>query len=80
MSGHGQDIFEKDTVWNVSKYGVFSGQYFPAFGLNAERYFVSLRIQSRCGKIQIRKNSAFRHFSRSESLQIRYTDAWQDIS
>ena len=28
----------------VSNYGVFSGQYFPAFGLNMERYGVSLRI------------------------------------
>ena len=28
----------------------FSSQYFPAFGLNTERYEVSLRIQSKCGK------------------------------
>ena len=26
------------TAWKVSKYGVFSGRYFPAFGLNTERY------------------------------------------
>ena len=26
------------TAWKVSKYGVFSGPYFPAFGLNTERY------------------------------------------
>ena len=45
------------TAWNVSKYGVLSGPYFPAFGLNTERYFVSLRIQSECGKIRTRKNS-----------------------
>ena len=25
--------------------------YFPAFGLNTERYFVSLRIQSVCRKM-----------------------------
>ena len=24
------------TAWKVSKYGVFSGPYFPVFGLNAE--------------------------------------------
>ena len=36
-----------------------------AFGLNTEIYFVSLRIQSECGKIRIRKNSVFGHFSRS---------------
>ena len=33
----------------------FSGSYFPAFRLNTERYFVSLRIQSKCGKIRTRK-------------------------
>ena len=29
-----------DTAKIVSKYGVFSGLYFPAFGLNTERYGV----------------------------------------
>ena len=33
----------------------FSGQYFPAFRLNTERYSVSLHIQSRCNKIRTRK-------------------------
>ena len=37
----------------------FSAPYFPAFGLNAERYEVSLRIQSKRGKIRTRKNSVF---------------------
>ena len=37
----------------------FSGLYFPAFGLNTERYGVSLRIQSKCRKIRTRKNSIF---------------------
>ena len=32
----------------------YSGPYFPAFGLSTERYGVSLRIQSECGKIQTR--------------------------
>ena len=27
-----------NTVWNVSKYGVFSSPYFPAFGLNTGKY------------------------------------------
>ena len=57
--------FEIPIGWKVSKYGVFSGLYFPAFGLNTERYGVSLRIQSECGKIQTRKNSVLGHFSRS---------------
>ena len=33
----------------------FSDPYFPAFGLNTEKYGVSLRIQSECEKIQTRK-------------------------
>ena len=51
----------------MSKYGVFSGPYFPAFGLNTERYCitVSLRIYSEYGKIRTRKHSVFGHFSRS---------------
>ena len=32
----------------------YSGTNFPAFGLNTERYGVSLRIQSECGKIRTR--------------------------
>ena len=32
----------------------YSGPHFPAFGLNTERYGVSLRIQFECGEIQTR--------------------------
>ena len=32
----------------------YSGPHFPAFGLNTERYSVSLRIQSECGKMRTR--------------------------
>ena len=35
----------------------FFGPYFPPFGLNTERYSVSLCIQSECGKIRTRKTS-----------------------
>ena len=35
-------------------YSVFSGPHFPGFRLNTERYGVSLRIQSECGKIRTR--------------------------
>ena len=31
-----------------------SGPHFPAVGLNTEPYIVSLRIQSKCGKMQTR--------------------------
>ena len=32
----------------------YSGPHFPAFGLNTDRYGVSLRIYSECGKMWIR--------------------------
>ena len=35
----------------------YSGPHLPAFGLNTEIYSVSLRIQSKCGKMQIRINA-----------------------
>ena len=63
----GLHFFETDTVWKVSKYGVISGPYFPAFGLNTERYFVlcisphSVRVRENADQ----KNSVFEHFSRS---------------
>ena len=51
------------TVWNVPKYPIFSGRYFPAFRLNTERYFISLCIKPECGKIRTWKNSLFGQFS-----------------
>ena len=58
------EIFQNTfTARKVSKYGVFSGPCFPAFGLNTERCSVFFRIQSKCGKILTRKNSLFGHFS-----------------
>ena len=32
----------------------YSGPHFPAFGLNTERYGVSLRIRCKCGKMRTR--------------------------
>ena len=31
-------MLEVNTAWNVSKYGVFPGPYFPVFGLNTGKY------------------------------------------
>ena len=53
----------------MSKYGVISGPYFPAFEMNTGRYEVSLRIQSECGKIRTRNDSVFGHFSRSDIIK-----------
>ena len=47
--------------------------HFPAFGLNTERYSVSLRIQSECGKIREnadQNNSEYGHFMQWKSLKI----------
>ena len=54
-----------DTAQKVSKYGVFSGPYFPALGLNMDRYEASLRIQSESGKTRTRKSYVLGHFSNS---------------
>ena len=61
--------FWKTTVWKAFKCEVFSGLYFPTFGLNTERYRVSLRIQSDGGKIRTQKDSVFGHFWRSGRKQ-----------
>ena len=41
------------TAWRV-RIQRYSGLYFPAFGLNTERYGVSLRAQFECAKIRTR--------------------------
>ena len=61
-------IFRTLSAWKMSKYGVFSASYFPAFGLDTEIYGVNLHIKSKYSKIRTRKNSVFDHFSCSESV------------
>ena len=56
--------FSKSQTRQQMKIIVFSGPYFPAFGLNTKRYGVFLHIQSECRKLRTRKNSVFGHFSR----------------
>ena len=47
----------------------YFGPYFPAIGLNAERYGVSLRFQYECGKMRTRK------IPNTETFQaVRYND------
>ena len=66
------------TAWRVSKYGVFSGPHFPAFGLNTDIYFVNIRIQSEFWKIRTRENSVFGHFSRRAIFtKSSIIDVWQ---
>ena len=68
-----------DTAWKVSKNGVFSGPYFPSFGLKTERYEVSLRIQSECGKIRTRKNSVFGYFSQNSDCNLLREYFWNSF-
>ena len=65
------NILKWFTEWNVSKYVVISGPYFPVFGLKTEIYEVNIRIQSKYRKIRTRNNSVFGHFS-------RFVDIYQD--
>ena len=46
-------VYNCHSVKSVRIWG-YSGPHFPAFGLNTERYSVSLRVQSECGKIRTR--------------------------
>ena len=41
-------IWKRITARKVSKYGVFSGPYFPVFGLNTEIYEVYIHIYAYC--------------------------------
>ena len=43
-------LSHEHTAWKVSKDGVISGPYFPAFGLNMERYEVSSVFNPNAGK------------------------------
>ena len=54
-----ENNINSSTAWKVSKYGVVSCMYFPAFGMNTEIYYVNLHIQSEYRKIRTRNNSVF---------------------
>ena len=49
-------LLKAHTAWKVSTYGVFSGPYFPVFGLNTNIYEVNLRIYS----VRIRENTDYK--------------------
>ena len=50
MKSEKKKIFERTTYYAKSlRIRNFSGPHFPAFGLNEERYEVSLLIYSECG-------------------------------
>ena len=65
------DNFEIVTAREMTKYGVFSGPYFPVFGINTEIYEVNLCIQSKYGKIRTRRKPVFEHFLRSMFIFFR---------
>ena len=67
----------------------FSGPYFPAFGLNTERYGVSLCIESECGKIRTMKTQnmdtfhvvikAQERLKHMNNLTCSLNDIWKDF-
>ena len=48
-------MIQKLAMREKCPFWIFSSPYFPTFGMNTERYSVSLRIQSKCGKIRTGK-------------------------
>ena len=56
----------------------YSGRYFPAIGLNTERYEVSLCIQPECGKILTRITPNMGHFLRSDLDKVVLEDDVRD--
>ena len=51
-------------------YSEYSGQYFPAFGLNTKRYGISLRMQCECWKMRSRINPNTDTFHAVQSILI----------
>ena len=51
---HFSNLFVTITAGNAPHIRSYSGPYFPAFALNTDWYFVSLLIQSKCGKMWAR--------------------------
>ena len=52
----GEFIGNTITARKFSKYGVFSGPYFPVVRLNMEIYSINFRIQAEYRKVRTRKN------------------------
>ena len=62
----GKNCVKSAPIWS------YYSPYFPASGLNTERYSVSLRIQSKCGKMRTRITLNTNNFY---SVKHVYTDA-----
>ena len=59
-----------DTAWKVSKCGVFSGPYFPAFGLNTEIFdFSNKFLIITWYKKNVDENSWKSHFHKENFLE-----------
>ena len=61
----------------------YSGLYFPAFGLNTDRYKVCLRIQSKCGKRRTRitlNKATFHEVDKTELFNIIFANQYSLIN
>ena len=72
-SDHSPLIFTLSCVKSV-RIRSYSGPYFPAFGLNAERYSVCFRIQSKMRENTDQNNSKCRHFLCSVKHESRWSE------
>ena len=61
-------IFVLNTVRKVSKYGVFSGPYFPAFGPNTEIYLHIWTLFTQCSLYQPVFESEWNHWEKRTVL------------
>ena len=62
------EIWKLLTAWKVSKYGVFSGRLFPEFGLNTERYEVSVRTWENTDQKKLRIRTLFTQWLHGRSI------------
>ena len=69
------DLFEIYCVKSV-RIRRFSGSYFPAFGLNMERYSVSLRIHSEYEKIRSRKSFFWESANFANIFSMNLANKW----
>ena len=67
-----KECLNKWTLCKTYPYSEFSGPYFSALGLHTERYYISLRIQSNCGKIQTRQTPNTDNFNAVEKTQLKH--------
>ena len=68
----------RNTVWKVSKYGVFSGPYFPEFEFNTERYFIRSERKQAEHLLELHELNSVSYYFIADNLK-NYNE-WQEIT